>query len=82
MSHRKWYKENCTEKTAHRKYKDETCGKPIKEFVGLRSKMYSVLLDNNSEKKTAKGIKNVKEKNLHHEDYKRVLFEGQYTIRS
>ena len=36
--------------------KDETAGKPIKEFVGLRSKMYSLLVDG-KEKKTAKGIK-------------------------
>ena len=36
--------------------KDETAGKPIKEFVGLRFKMYSLLVDG-KEKKTAKGIK-------------------------
>ena len=29
---------------------------PIKEFIGLRSKMYSIKLDNDIEKKTAKGI--------------------------
>ena len=39
--------------------KDETDGVPIIEFVGLRSKMYSLLLDNGKEKKTGKGIKNV-----------------------
>ena len=38
--------------------KDETAGKPIKEFVGLRSKMYSLLVDG-KEKKTAKGIKKI-----------------------
>ena len=38
-------------------FKDETAGKPIREFVGLRSKMYSVLLDNNNESQKAKGIK-------------------------
>lgn len=39
------------------KMKDETNGVPIREFIGLRSKMYSVLTDNEKEKKTAKGIK-------------------------
>ena len=37
------------------KFKDETAGKPIIEFVGLRAKMYSILLEG-SEKKTAKGV--------------------------
>ena len=38
------------------KIKDETNGHPIKEFVGLRPKMYSMMLDDDTEKKTAKGI--------------------------
>ena len=37
-------------------FKDETCGVPIVEFVGLRSKMYSILLADDSVKNTAKGI--------------------------
>ena len=37
------------------KFKDETAGKPIIEFVGLRTKMYSILLES-SKKKTAKEI--------------------------
>ena len=37
------------------KMKDETAGVPIQEFVGLRSKMYSMLY-NNQAKKKAKGI--------------------------
>ena len=36
--------------------KDETQGIPICGFIGLRSKMYSIKLDDDSEKKTAKGI--------------------------
>ena len=47
---------------------------PIKEFVGLRSKMYSVLLDNGKEKKTGKGIKkSALKKNIKHENYKNCL---------
>ena len=38
-------------------FKDETEGDPIVEFVGLRSKMYSIKTDSGKEKKTGKGIK-------------------------
>ena len=38
------------------KTEDEMKGHPIKEFVGLRPKMYSVLEGDGTEKKTAKGI--------------------------
>merc|ERR1712208_237720 len=33
------------------KFKDEMGGKPIREFVGLRSKMYSILTEDGSTKK-------------------------------
>ena len=36
------------------KIKDKTGGVPIKEFVGLKPKMYSFLVDNNSEHKKRK----------------------------
>ena len=39
------------------KFKDEASGIPIVEFIGLRSKTYSYIKDNNKEAKTAKGIK-------------------------
>ncbi|CAG2196342.1 unnamed protein product [Mytilus edulis] len=42
-----------------RKDKDETHGIPIQEFVGLKSKMYSLIYEENKklcEKKTAKGL--------------------------
>jgi len=56
------------------KFKDETAGIPIKEFIGLRSKMYSILKNNNEGKKTAKGIsRNVIKKELNHETYKEIL---------
>ena len=57
-----------------RKYKDETAGTPIVEFVGLRSKMYSYIKTDEKGGKTAKGIKkNVIKNDLKHEDYKNVL---------
>ena len=54
---------------------DEASGNPIKEFVGLRSKMYSYVKDNEKEARTAKGIKKVViNKEIKHEDYKGNLF--------
>ena len=39
------------------KFKDEAAGMPIKEFIGLRSKMYSYVKENNKNEKTARGIR-------------------------
>jgi hypothetical protein len=66
-----------TNKKVIGKFKDETEGIPIKEFIGLRSKMYSMKLDNDIEKKTAKGIvKCVIRNELKHETYKSILESG------
>ena len=80
---------NKTNKKVIGKFKDEVAGIPTTEFVGLRSKMYSYIKDNDTGGKTAKGIKkNVIKKNIHHEDYKNVLFNNKQihhemkTIRS
>ena len=71
------------------KFKDEAAGMPIKEFIGLRSKMYSYIKEDNKVEKTAKGIKkNIIKGNIKHEDYKKVLFKNEQmqhrmkTIRS
>ena len=71
------------------KFKDEACGIPITEFVGLRSKMYSYIKDNEKSERTAKGIKkNIIKNNIKHEDYKRTLINEEQmrhkmkTIRS
>ena len=64
--------------------KDETAGIPIVESIGLRSKMYSYIMDNNKGGKTAKGIK----KDINHINYKETLLNNQQmyhkmkTIRS
>ena len=80
---------NKTNKKVIGKFKDEAAGVPIVEFVGLRSKMYSYIKDNDKGGKTAKGIKkNIIAKNIKHEDYKEVLFNNKQmhhtmkTIRS
>ena len=51
--------------------KDEAAGKIIKEFVGLRAKLYSFVMDDGEETKKCKGIKKqVVEGSISHEDYK------------
>ena len=71
------------------KFKDKCQSIPITEFVGLRSKMYSYMKDNEKGGKTAKGIKkNIIKNNITHENYKNVLFNNEQmhhtmkTIRS
>ena len=78
-----------TNKKVIGKFKDEACGIPITEFVGLRSKMYSYVKDNNKGLRTAKGIKKIVIKNdIKHEDYKNTLLNNKQmyhkmkTIRS
>ena len=57
------------------KFKDETNGNPIKEFVGLRSKMYSFTYEGGkeTEKHTAKGITKSASRELKHDMYKYCL---------
>ena len=63
------------------KFKDEMGGKSIEEFVGLRSKMYSINTSDGKVKKTAKGILTVvKEKNITHEMYKECIFTKKQMI--
>ena len=71
------------------KFKDEACGVPIVEFIGLKSKMYSNVEDNEKGRKTAKGIKKIVIKNnIKHEDYENMLINNEQmhhemkTIRS
>ena len=80
---------NSTNKKVIGKFKDEAAGIPITEFVGLRSKMYSYMKDNDKGGKTAKGIKkNIIKTNITHKNYKNVLFNNEQmhhtmkTIRS
>lgn len=57
--------------------KDEMNGTLIKEYVGLRAKMYSVASTTGVTKK-AKGInKQVVKKNITHDNYKEALFDSK-----
>ena len=78
-----------TNKKVIGKFKDEAAGVPICEFVGLRSKMYSYIKDNQKGERTAKGIKkNIIKNDIKHINYKETLFNKKQmyhkmkTIRS
>ena len=63
--------------------KDELGGKIMKEFVALRSKTYAYLMDDDSEKKKAKGTKKcVIKRELMFENYKDCLFNGEVILKS
>ena len=62
--------------------KDEAAGKIIKEFVGLRAKLYSLIMDDGVESKKCKGVKKqVVESSISHEDYKTCLTTGKEQLR-
>ena len=64
------------------KFKDETASVPPIESVGLRSKMYSLLVKHDEPAKfTAKGVKRTwVENNLRHDTFKEVLFKKSVTF--
>ena len=73
------------------KFRDEACARGIliTEFIGLKSKMYSYVKDNEKGGRAAKGIKkNIIKNNIKHEDYKNTLINNKQmhhkmkTIRS
>ena len=69
--------ENFDQKINHLRpgvFKDEMGGKQIAEFIGLRSKMYSVFVNQGLGKRTAKGILNSIQAKIHHDHYVDVLF--------
>ena len=53
--------------------KDEFKGKIISEFVGLKSKIYSLIAEDGEEVKKAKGFNRTVVKNMRHEKYINVL---------
>ena len=64
-------------------FKDEVAGKCIREFVGLRAKLYSFKMFEGEESKRCKGIKKkVVQKSITHEDYKTCLLTGKEQLRT
>ena len=53
--------------------KDETAGVAIEEFVGLKPKMYSYMVNDKSEHEKAKGVNRNVVATISHNDYKDVL---------
>jgi hypothetical protein len=61
--------------------KDESGGEIIEEFIGLKSKLYSIKYYNGETESKCKGLqKNVLKKFIKHENYKNVLFEDNILI--
>ena len=63
-----------TNKSEIGKMKDESEGKIDDEFVGLKSKMYSMKDVDGKENKIGKGVNSVAVNNIKHEEYIDVLF--------
>ena len=64
------------------KFKDETAGKQITHFVGLRPKLYTFKVEDKGETRKAKGVKkNVIKKSLSFEDYKKCLFSEEKIMK-
>ena len=62
-------------------FKDEVGGKTTKELCALKTKMYAYLMDDDSEKKKAKGTKkSVIKRRLMHENYKDCLCNNALKI--
>ena len=61
--------------------KDECSSRAPEEFLGLRAKMYGILLPNGKPKFTVKGVsRQYIFKHLHHKDYLRTLKGTESTI--
>ena len=64
------------------KMKDETASVAIEEFVGLKPKMYSYLVDDNSEHKKTKGVNRNVVATINHNEYKDDLLNKKCLRRS
>ena len=57
--------------------KNGTCGVAIEEFVGLKAKIYSFLVGDNSEHKKAKAVNSNVVATISHNEYKDVLLNNK-----
>ena len=64
-------------------FKGELKGKIMKEFCALRARTYTYLMDDDNEKKKAKGIKKcIIKRRLTFENYKDSLFNNKTILKS
>ena len=66
---------NAENKMVTLKFKEEMRGSAIKEFVGLKAKMYSIIYED-KQKMSAKGVCRYAQSSLNHEIYRNVLLTG------
>ena len=64
------------------KMKDETRGSEFEEFVELKAKMYSFLVDDNNEHKKEKGVNRNLIATKNHNEYKDVLLNSKFLRHS
>ena len=64
------------------KMKDEKAGAVIEQFVGVRPRMYSDLVDDNSEHKKPKGVNKNVVATISHNEYKDVLMNKNFLRHS
>ena len=62
--------------------KDELGGKIMTEFVALRPKTYSYLMDDDSSKKKVKGTKKLIKRRLKFSDYNNYLLNNKIILKS
>ena len=58
--------------------KDETESVAIEEFVGLKAKIYPLLIDNNNERKAVKSVNKNVVATIIHKKYKDVLLNNKF----
>ena len=59
------------------KMNDERAGVVVKDFVGLKPKMYSFLVDDISEQKNTKGVYKSAVATISHNEYKNILLNNK-----
>ena len=66
----------------YNRFTDECNGKIMTHFIGLRSKMYCINIEDKNLIKKAKGVKsNVVKNKIEYEDYYKCLFNDEIALR-
>ena len=69
-------------KKVPRKMKDECSNRVMTHFIGLRSKMYCIKIEDEKSINKAKGVsRNVAEKKITFDDYQKCLFDKEVIVK-